>query len=1494
MHASLAAIGRACTIQEDEDPPVTSLESSLDIQPVDYIEHSLRSCTSSVDELITHALSLCYSVKILPNFNKLVLQGYSCEDEQTDSILNAEEYADNQNLLTSTFEEPINSSTITNANISVHISPTTSKNKSNDLNHLTYLHRFYLKLLNVVHFDTLNNTVKEFSLGLLALLAHSETITIKEINLLDCVLSKFSISSNNIYSFQALYEKNSSNLLNDYHEFLLTTLLHFNDESGDDDDDNDNDDDDDNANNTHITNYTITHYDHSSQLGELRILCESLRQCWTQMKRLANEQRTMQYRLNQINASNNCDTILTKLFLDSYKINSMYSKLLTLAIINSAQYLIYSGVSLLGYMELSRFTHDDLWEMTRGIEELSILREYLHKIFQIYRNKQLHKLLCNYEDIVHSAQIISPSANTTTTTTTTTSVSSTSKTLSQLISNNLLNDPVDVVFSISVGCLFSLFAKQRSLRLAHLIYLHLYKFPKLFSSDPDDDYNNVDNNNLSNKNLIQQEFQKFIQENHGLLASDYLRTEYEFISNFLDILSQSTDLLYQVQKLQHVYTSAAATAQLRQVEAEQLLKAYSNINHSKPCSTTSSIPSSSISHAVSVEGKHGVLVRATSTNHSNTTETKEIITTKAPQKTEIRHRNDLLSNYISRYQDTLHRSSTLDRYVATGSAVSPYPSIGNHVLQTEYTKLQSDNQTNSDDFDDKNDENDSSVYDRTESSSIIDNNERKQSKSRADCKKGVQWSDHREVSTRHQIIGRYLEMTWKYTENTLTSLFLSTSSTNSKHGIGKSNNIAINESKLCKSTLIMSSLELLRLGNNMCQLIITPDFFPAGLLPVLRKQALKFKEYAIWRNWYEEHQIANCVLRRSDENTILFSDKDSSANIISDDVISHETCDHLNHNSLYSIYNIYAQRNTNNTSDTQSSVRPSINDKCHNCCTSMNLQQLWGSKSFLIITDINSVVQLIIYMTKLFINDEKTWMNILSSIQNEIKASGFSSIVHHFDISIPDSYKSLLLKLYKAYEFTRRLDVIFVRLFIMLKKMCFDEYNKYMNHWNTILQHIEHHYIDIKQISCFYQQSTQIEILFIHYENFIQCFNNLIEIIFNNIMSCILYWFGYTNQYVTNELLKELKQLFHPTNSYFMSTLTSAAATLTPSVITTTTTSSTLNNNYNNLDDLVEIKTNLLNMDRNVLIRLARLMGTLSQMNNCLTLFNENIKIWKETLRKTFSHIINELIQNYIFSHRNEIHCDLQIENNHLIHLLTIFLKPIYKKTGNCLNSFTENTILIDNSSLICEYHHNIFNQIIKPTMINFYTIISSFLKETSISNDQFIQRYLIMQFQDQIPLNLLQEIDESIKSHNQLLESSSTSSHGTMFTEQQTDHFIQQQETEKSSFSSSLLTNTKQSKDKFNTGSTGVDFIQSTMVFMSTAMKNTMNKHLPKEPKDKIASFAADVCSNLRLSFRNQTTANPNTCSTITSSSSSSTTTVTVAKASTVSDKHEYSADNQ
>ncbi|KAH8870681.1 hypothetical protein KSF78_0005990 [Schistosoma japonicum] len=389
---------------------------------------------------------------------------------------------------------------------------------------------------------------------------------------------------------------------------------------------------------------------------------------------------------------------------------------------------------------------------------------------------------------------------------------------------------------------------------------------------------------------------------------------------------------------------------------------------------------------------------------------------------------------------------------------------------------------------------------------------------------------------------------------------------------------------------------------------------------------------------------------------------------------------------------------------------------------------------------------------------------------------GISSIVHHYDISIPNSYKSLLLKLFKAYEFIRRLDIIFIRLLIMLKNMCFDEYNKCIMNWSIVLQQIDSNQHtqqqlsanndnNINQISYFYKQSLHMEMIFIHYENLIKLFKNLIQITLNNIISCILFWFGYTNEHINDDIVKEFKQMLNPLNSYFLSTLTSSTLTTT----STTFTSSSINN-------LVGIKTSLFSADRNVLLRLARLIGSLSHMNSLLMSFDKNIDMRKENLKETYFHIMNELLHRYtIIIHRNDIllssDYDQQYQNNFL-KLLTIFLKPLYKEIGICLDSLTNTTISTVNTLLLCEYHQYIFSYIIKQTIVIYFSLLSPLLDEMAINYDQFIQKNLIQHFQNQVPLNLLQEIYQSVNMHYTTSdESTSTCTQSINLSEQQTAH---------------------------------------------------------------------------------------------------------------------------
>ncbi|OON19281.1 hypothetical protein X801_04853 [Opisthorchis viverrini] len=158
------------------------------------------------------------------------------------------------------------------------------------------------------------------------------------------------------------------------------------------------------------------------------------------------------------------------------------------------------------------------------------------------------------------------------------------------------------------------------------------------------------------------------------------------------------------------------------------------------------IPTSS--HAMSVEGKHGILIRRGS---------GEKISAKQQQQQEQNfgsssRAKERHKDVISYYQNTLHRACTLDRYVATGSTVCPLSEDTAEINEkTSHSRL-------------------------TEGSSDTEDAQKKAEEQSTDCqrntKKSVQWSDHREISTRHQVIGRFLEMMWQYSEQRLNTMFL--------------------------------------------------------------------------------------------------------------------------------------------------------------------------------------------------------------------------------------------------------------------------------------------------------------------------------------------------------------------------------------------------------------------------------------------------------------------------------------------------------------------------------------------------------------------------------------------------------------------------------------------------------------------------------------------------------------------------------------------------
>ncbi|CAH8546517.1 unnamed protein product [Heterobilharzia americana] len=293
----------------------------------------------------------------------------------------------------------------------------------------------------------------------------------------------------------------------------------------------------------------------------------------------------------------------------------------------------------------------------------------------------------------------------------------------------------------------------------------------------------------------------------------------------------------------------------------------------------------------------------------------------------------------------------------------------------------------------------------------------------------------------------------------------------------------------------------------------------------------------------------------------------------------------------------------------------------------------------------------------------------------------------------------------------------------------------------------------------------------------------------------------------------------------------------------------------NNMDDLVGITTGLLNTDRNFLIRLARLIGSLGQMNGSLVTLDQDINIWKDELREKAIQTIIQLQESIIESKLKSkpyLEPFVHEEKDYFNDLLIIFLNPIYKTPENCLNSLKKTTFSIDEMYSLCQYHQYIFNYLTKPAIVSLFSSVLSSLKCQNLDSHD----------------HLLYEIFQSIRLHHIPVEAISGGCYSTASVE---SNFQLNEENPNGKRSNKSTANTSSSpplpsidlkhlRSKLNSGSTGVEIIQSTLVFMSSAMKNTMNKHLTEKPKAKLASFAADVYSNLRLPFRNQSTNDINT----------------------------------
>ncbi|CAL8069014.1 unnamed protein product [Calicophoron daubneyi] len=776
MHASLASIGRACTV-EDEEPPQTPTQTSIDNQ-TDYIQQFMRVPSLSSMELAEKTLSLSRSVEVLPSFERAIYR------PSRECKLRAEDSGDDQS-----FPADVRFTT------------------SAQFDRLSRLHRLCELAHKTLFLDSLTGAYNEVASGLLSLVSHADSITSREYELHEGVLLSFLGSPVSPMYTQTEFNRSGAKVRPPIHP---SSSRHP------------------------FSHFRLLGIQNPSQLSDVRVLCESVRQCLTQVRRFAHEQHNVIHASEQLpgHTLSSMDYLLP---IPSHVL-TVHTNQLTAAVIISTHHLVLTGLSLLAHTDLTRFTHDELWEMTRGIEELDILNRYLQNIRSTSYNHSVRQFLCRL-GLASESTHLRPNEG---------------EMFSELMRHELLCDPLPMVPSISVGYLFALIAHQRSIRLSNAVYQQLSAIPFFDLDSHEEDPRNpstVEKNSsangpevtpIPNKLSLVETFRKYLNEHYDRSTADYLRMEYEFIAGFLDVLSQSTNLLYHVQKLTLV-CSAAAAMQARRAEGEwyeEAIRFKRSENHAR------------CFHAMSVEGKHGILVKrntkdedsekfASKKNEREGNETR--IAEDKPDRPALKSS----AAFVSHYQETLHRAGTLDRYVATGSVVCPFDGISS---------------VNADEEEDR------QVNFAESSTSNLDSATTTATTTRKPGgRKAVQWSDHREISTRHQVIGRYLEMTWRYTENLLNSLFLcppaaviassqSYALSLTQDTTNAEKKVDIGENTRCglTSCLLLPPTCLCRLARHIRE-VAKSDIFPLGLVPALKRQALRLEELAHYRCWLTEH-----------------------------------------------------------------------------------------------------------------------------------------------------------------------------------------------------------------------------------------------------------------------------------------------------------------------------------------------------------------------------------------------------------------------------------------------------------------------------------------------------------------------------------------------------------------------------------------------------------------------------------------------------------------
>lgn len=209
----------------------------------------------------------------------------------------------------------------------------------------------------------------------------------------------------------------------------------------------------------------------------------------------------------------------------------------------------------------------------------------------------------------------------------------------------LLGDPIDNLRPASVGHIIYLLARYRSIALASTLSFRI--------------------------------LHKISHEDYSILAKETVRHEYEYCANFLDVMSQSTELLRNLRRAQQ--TSVATN------ETSDKVK--------------------------------GILCKSALTTYGE----------------------ELLPSEYKQLRKSAHitKTESIDKFISA--------SFGENCLRTVYKP--------------------SEQLKQMKPMLLHNSIDEEKVDERCEKKKNIQWSDYCEVSLRHQVVGRYLQLTWRGLSN---------------------------------------------------------------------------------------------------------------------------------------------------------------------------------------------------------------------------------------------------------------------------------------------------------------------------------------------------------------------------------------------------------------------------------------------------------------------------------------------------------------------------------------------------------------------------------------------------------------------------------------------------------------------------------------------------------------------------------------------------------